>query len=72
MIKIYAFVFSLFIASNSLGAFVQNDEAAPDFKLLNSFGEEVSLQNYKGKKVVQLSFLYSSASLLLLQSYLAI
>ena len=52
MIKIYAFIFSLFMASNSLGAFVQNDEAAPDFKLLNSFGEEVSLQNYKGKKVV--------------------
>ena len=50
--KFYTVIIALFLSSNSLIAYVQIDEISPDFKLKNSFGDYVSLSDYRGKKVI--------------------
>ena len=50
--KFYTVIIALFLSSNSLIAYVQIDEIAPDFQLKNSFGDNVSLSDYRGKKVI--------------------
>ena len=52
--KFYTVIIALFLSSNSLIAYVQIDEISPDFKLKNSFGDYVSLSDYRGKKVLSL------------------
>ena len=48
--KFYTVIIALFLSSNSLIAYVQIDEIAPDFQLKNSFGDNVSLSDYRGKR----------------------
>ena len=50
--KFYTVIIALFLSSNSLIAYVQIDEIAPDFQLKNSFGDNVSLSDYRGKMVI--------------------
>ena len=52
MIKIFAFVSSLLFFSPFFYAYVGNDDYAPSFQLLNTYGEEISLNSFKGKRVV--------------------
>ena len=52
MIKILAFVSSLLFLSPFFYAYVGNDDYAPNFQLLNTYGEEISLNSFKGKRVV--------------------
>ena len=42
----------LFIFTNACIAFVEIDSAAPNFELLDTYGNEISLESFKGKKVV--------------------
>lgn len=52
MNRVHALILALLLASNSVFSNIRNDEIAPDFTLLNSFGKEVSLSDYRGKKIV--------------------
>ena len=42
----------LFIFANASFAFIEIDSLAPDFELTDTFGKKVSLDSFKGKKVV--------------------
>ena len=42
----------LFIFANAVFAFIEIDSLAPDFELTDTFGKKVSLDSFKGKKVV--------------------
>ena len=42
----------VFIFANACIAFVEINSAAPDFELLDTYGNEVSLDSFRGKKVV--------------------
>ena len=46
----FILIFSLL--SQFIFSFVQNDEAAPDFQLLDSNGDEIVLSSFRGKRVV--------------------
>ena len=43
---------SFLLFSQSFYGYVINEEASPNFKLSNSYGEEISLNSFKGKKVI--------------------
>ena len=43
---------SLLLFSQSFYGYVNNEETSPNFKLSNSYGEEISLNSFKGKKVI--------------------
>ncbi len=42
----------MFIFTNACIAFVEIDSAAPKFELIDTYGNEISLESFKGKKVV--------------------
>ena len=52
MKKFITFTFLIFYFSQFLSSFVENEDSAPEFKLSNSFGNEISLSSFIGKKVV--------------------
>ena len=43
---------SFLLFSQSFYGYVNNEEASPNFMLSNSYGEEISLNSFKGKKVI--------------------
>ena len=52
MKKIITLTFLIFYFSQFLSSYVENENSAPEFKLLNSYGNEISLSSFIGKKVV--------------------
>lgn len=43
---------SFLLFSQAFYGYVNNEEASPNFMLSNSYGEEISLNSFKGKKVI--------------------
>ena len=52
MKKIITLTFLIFYFSQFLSSYVENENSAPEFKLLDSYGNEISLSSFIGKKVV--------------------
>ena len=52
MKKFITLTFLIFYFSQFLSSFVENEESAPEFKLSDSYGNEISLSSFIGKKVV--------------------
>ncbi len=52
MIKTLTLISSIIFFAQTFYGYVSNDELAPNFKLTNSYGEEISLDSFKGKKVI--------------------
>ena len=52
MKKFITLTFLIFYFSQFLSSYVENEDSAPEFKLSNSFGNEISLSSFIGKKVV--------------------
>ncbi len=52
MKKFITLTFLIFYFSQFLSSYVENENSAPEFKLLNSYGNEISLSSFIGKKVV--------------------
>ena len=52
MKKFITLTFLIFYFSQFLSSFVENEDSAPEFKLSNSFGNEISLSSFIGKIVV--------------------
>ena len=52
MIKTLTLISSIIFFAQIFYGYVSNDELAPNFKLTNSYGEEISLDSFKGKKVI--------------------
>ena len=52
MKKFITFTFLIFYFSQFLSSYVENEDSAPEFKLSDSYGNEISLSSFIGKKVV--------------------
>ncbi len=52
MIKTLTLISSIIFFAQTFYGYVSNDELAPNFKLTNSYGEVISLDSFKGKKVI--------------------
>ena len=52
MKKFITLTFLIFYFSQFLSSFVENEDNAPEFKLSDSYGNEISLSSFIGKKVV--------------------
>ena len=52
MKKFITLTFLIFYFSQFLSSYVENENSAPEFKLLDSYGNEISLSSFIGKKVV--------------------
>ena len=52
MKKFITLTFLIFYFSQFLSSFVENEDSAPEFKLSDSYGNEISLSSFIGKKVV--------------------
>ena len=52
MKKFITLTFLIFYFSQFLSSFVENEDSAPEFKLSDSYGNEISLRSFIGKKVV--------------------
>ena len=52
MIKTLTLVSSIIFFTQSFYGYVNNNELAPNFKLTDSYGQEISLNSFKGKKVI--------------------
>ena len=52
MKKIITLTFLIFYFPHFLSSYVENENNAPEFKLLDSYGNEISLSSFIGKKVV--------------------
>ena len=52
MKKFITLTFLIFYLSQFLSSYVENEDSAPEFKLSDSYGNEVSLSSFIGKKVV--------------------
>ena len=52
MKKFITLTFLTFYFSQFLSSYVENENSAPEFKLLDSYGNEISLSSFIGKKVV--------------------
>ena len=52
MKKFITLTFLIFYFSQFLSSYVENENNAPEFKLLDSYGNEISLSSFIGKKVV--------------------
>ena len=52
MKKFITLSFLIFYFSQFLSSYVENEDSAPEFKLLDSYGNEISLSSFIGKKVV--------------------
>ena len=52
MKKFISLTFLIFYFSQFLSSFVENEDSAPEFKLSDSYGNEISLSSFIGKKVV--------------------
>ena len=46
------FILIFSFISQFIFSFVQNDESAPDFRLLDSNGDEIVLSSFRGKRVI--------------------
>lgn len=52
MKKFITLTFLIFYFSQFLSSYVENEDSAPEFKLSDSYGNEISLSSFIGKKVV--------------------
>ena len=52
MKKFITLTFLIFYFSQFLSSYVENENSAPEFELLDSYGNEISLSSFIGKKVV--------------------
>jgi peroxiredoxin len=52
MKKFISLTFLIFYFSQFLSSYLENEDSAPEFKLPDSYGNEISLGSFKGKKVV--------------------
>ena len=52
MKKLITLTFLIFYFSQFLSSYVENEDSAPEFKLSDSYGNEISLSSFMGKKVV--------------------
>ena len=52
MKKFITLTFLIFYFSQFLSSYVENEHSAPEFKLSDSYGNEISLSSFIGKKVV--------------------
>ena len=52
MKKFITLTFLIFYFSQFLSSYVENEDSAPEFKLPDSYGNEISLSSFIGKKVV--------------------
>ena len=52
MKKFITLTFLIFYFSQFLSSYVENEDSAPEFKLSDSYGNEISLRSFIGKKVV--------------------
>ena len=52
MKKFITLTFLIFYFSQFLSSYVENEDNAPEFKLSDSYGNEISLRSFIGKKVV--------------------
>ena len=52
MKKFISLTFLIFYFSQFLSSYVENEDSAPEFKLSDSYGNEISLSSFIGKKVV--------------------
>ena len=52
MKKFITLTFLIFYFSQFLSGYVENEDSAPEFKLSDSYGNEISLSSFIGKKVV--------------------
>ena len=52
MKKFITLTFLIFYFSQFLSSYVENEDSAPEFKLFDSYGNEISLSSFIGKKVV--------------------
>ena len=46
------FILIFSFISQFIFSFVQNDETAPDFRLMDSNGEEIVLSSFRGKRII--------------------
>ena len=49
MKKFITLTFLIFYFSQFLSSFVENEDSAPEFKLSDSYGNEISLSSFIGK-----------------------
>ena len=52
MKKFITLTFLIFYFSQFLSSYIENEDSAPEFKLSDSYGNEISLSSFIGKKVV--------------------
>ena len=51
MKKFVTLTFLIFYFSQFLSSYVENEDSAPEFKLSDSYGNEISLSSFIGKKL---------------------